>query len=977
MISCDRVNGNTSNGEPRSSIDNLNSRHESLPMTSFNELAIVHTNCQSAMNKKSEIHDFIDAHNPHVLALTEFGAATSVKDNELGIEGYTLYRGDHSDGKGGLGRGVGMYVHDSLNHSACPMLEKGNFDCSAWSVIKLKDNKSLLLGAVYRSPNSSADNNQLLLEMIRWAATVKHEYLMICGDFNLPLINWSSHQSADSESSLSSCFLEMVEDLDLFQHVQNSTRFRGSQNSCLDLIFTNEENMVNDIQEWPPLGKSDHLCQKWRLVVSEPIFKNTTKLRHNFKNANWEAMKKDLSTFELNSDDSPDEMNRILVEKINELKTKHIPLCRPKSNKNRLPWMKGAAIKKQRFLKWKTWKRFKQSDLPRDYDAYKMERNKLGDMIRSAKANYEKGLIADMKENPNLFHGHCRQSLKTKQGVSNVIDADGKLTETEEEAATALNTYYHSVFTYDDGLTPPPAFSEQTSERIQDVYLSVEGVEEVLQGLNPNKAAGPDGVESRILKECSKELAPLLYKIYRKSLDKGEVPQLWKEANIIPIHKSGSKAIMANFRPVALTSVLCKVLERMICSAIMSFLMTNGLLSEQQHGFVRGRSCQTNILLCLERWTEILDGGNAVDVAYFDYAKAFDKVSHRLLLIKLQAYGIDGKLLQWLKAYLENRQQRVAVGNALSDWLEVVSGTTQGTVLGFLLFLLFINDLPGACSPEEQSLVMLLADDTKCYQEIRKEERCNEEDQACLQKRIDCIAQWAKNWKMEINPKKSKVMHIGKENPHLPYTMNGSLIETVKVEKDIGFWVTDDLSTSTHVNKARCKALAEIARIRRNFTYIDKRAFCVLYNQRIRPHLDYGMAACPPGSSADSKLLEAVQSKATAMVYGLKKLNSEERRKKLELMTLEQRRDRGDMIEVFKMLKGLTRINPNQFWEVREARGGPRLVKEMAVNGRKQRHGFFSYRVIQKWNLLPGEIKMAPSLDSFKNRLDDRLMKTD
>ena len=177
------------------------------------------------------------------------------------------------------------------------------------------------------------------------------------------------------------------------------------------------------------------------------------------------------------------------------------------------------------------------------------------------------------------------------------------------------------------------------------------------------------------------------------------------------------------------------------------------------------------------------------------------------------------------------------------------------------------------------------------------------------------------------------------------------------------------------MSKARCKALAEIARIRRNFTYIDKRAFCVLYNQRIRPHLDYGMTACPPGSSADSKLLEAVQSKATALVYGLKKMNSEERRKKLRLMTLEQRRDRGDLIEVFKMLKGLTRINPNHFWEVREARGGPRLVKEMAVNGRKPRHSFFSYRVIQKWNLLPADLKMAPSLDSFKNRLDEKLLK--
>ena len=974
MICCDRVNGNTSDGEPRSSIDYLNSRHKSLPMTSFNELTVVHTNCQSAMNKKSEIRDLVDAQKPHVLSLTEFGAGTSVQDNELGIEGYTLYRGDHSDGKGGLGRGVGMYVHDSLNHSACPTLDNGTFDCSTWSVIKLKDNKSLLMGTIYRSPNSDADNNQKLLTMIRQAATLKHDYLMICGDFNLPLIDWSSHQNVNVGSSFSSCFLETVENLDLFQHVQNSTRFRGSQNSCLDLIFTNEENMVDDVLELPPLGKSDHVCQKWNLVVSELIFWNTAKLRHNFKRANWEEMRKELRNFELDSNDSPDTMNGILVEKIKELKVKHIPLCRPRSNKNRLPWTKGAAIKKQRFLKWKAWKRFKQSDLPRDYDAYKMERNKLGDMIRSAKANYEKGLIADMKENPNLYHGHCRRSLKTKQGVSNVVDADGKLTETEEEAATALNTYYHSVFTYDDGLTPPPAFAERTTEKIQDVYLSVEGIEEVLQGLDPNKAAGPDCVESRVLKECSKELAPLLYKIYRKSLDKGEVPQLWKEANIIPIHKSGSRAVMANFRPVALTSVLCKVLERILCSAIMSFLMTNGLLSEQQHGFVRGRSCQTNILLCLERWTDILDGGNGVDVAYFDYAKAFDKVSHRLLLVKLQAYGIDGKLLNWLKAYLENRQQRVAVGNALSEWLEVVSGTTQGTVLGFLLFLLFINDLPGACSPEDQSLVMLLADDTKCYQEIKKDERCHEEDQACLQKQIDCIAEWAENWKMEINPKKSKVMHIGKENPRLSYTMNGSLIEAVKVEKDIGFWITDDLSTSTHVNKARCKALAEIARIRRNFTYVDKRAFCVLYNQRIRPHLDYGMTACPPGSSADSKLLEAVQSKATALVYGLKKLNSEERRKKLELMTLEQRRDRGDLIEVFKMLKGMTRINPNQFWEVREARGGPRLVKEMAANGRKQRHNFFSYRVIQKWNLLPAEIKMAPSLDSFKNRLDERIL---
>merc|ERR1712212_592708 len=209
-------------------------------------------------------------------------------------------------------------------------------------------------------------------------------------------------------------------------------------------------------------------------------------------------------------------------------------------------------------------------------------------------------------------------------------------------------------------------------------------------------------------------------------------------------------------------------------------------------------------------------------------------------------------------------------------------------------------------------------------------------------------------------------MHMGRENPGHTYFINGTEIKSVSIEKDIGFWISNDLSTTTHVHKARSRALGEIARIKRNFSFINKRAFCVLYNQRVRPHLDYGMTACPPDSCADSKLLERVQSKATAMVHGLKDLNSEESRLKLGLMTLEERRERGDLIEVFKILKGMTRIDPAEFCEVREARNGARLVKELAVNGRRQRKNFFSYRVIQKWNLLPVEIRMAPSLDSFK-----------
>ena len=935
---------------------------------------MIHTNCQSGMNKRSEVNDLVDSMKPHILALTEFGAAATVKDGELGIEGYSLYRGNHSDGNGGPGRGVALYISDELNHSACPFFEDLEFDCSAWSIVKVSSNKSLLIGVIYRSPNSPGKNNENLLKILRRASKASCSQVLVCGDFNLPRIDWNTKRSFEAEWSFTTQFVDEIVDMSWHQHVGTSTRFRNDQHSCLDLVFTNEKEMVEGVEELPPLGKSDHVCQQWKVVVGEVIFKNTMVTRHNFKKADWAGVKDDLRSFKFEECDSPSIMNDKLVQFINVVKEKHIPLCRPKSIQHRLPWMRNAGLKVQRREKWRWWRTFKRSGLPRDYDRYKMERNRLKDRIRTAKIKYEKGLITDMKTNPNLYHGHCRRSLKTKQGVSNVVDGNGNLTKTEEEAANALNVYYHSVFTPDDEGVELPEFPFQTEEKLTDVPFMQETVEEILSSRDPNKASGPDGVESRLLKECSEELAPIMSELFRKSMDAGVVPELWKEANVVPIHKSGSRASMSNFRPVALTSVISKVCEKVICLTIMAFLTRNCLISPQQHGFVSGRSCQTNILLCLEQWTAMVDNGNNVDVAYFDYAKAFDKVSHRLLILKLSRYGIDGKLLTWLSNYLHQRKQRVLVGNAKSPWLEVVSGTTQGTVLGFLLFLLYINDLPGKCSPEDESLIMLLADDTKSFQEIGKDINQHRDGQQNLQRRIDRIAQWAKDWRMEIHPAKSKILHIGRDNPRLKYSMDGSEISTVQVEKDIGFWVSEDLSTATHVQKGRCKALAEINRIRRNFSFIDKRAFCILYNQRIRPHLDYGMAACPPGTSAEAKALEAVQSKATALVYGLRAKNSEDRRQTLGLMTLQQRRERGDLMEVYKILNGLTKIDPSAFWEVRPERNGIRLVKELATSGRRQRQNFFSYRVVQKWNLLPAEIKTAPSLNCFKNRLDERIL---
>ena len=376
--------------------------------------------------------------------------------------------------------------------------------------------------------------------------------------------------------------------------------------------------MVEEISELPPIGKSDHVCQKWEVIVKEALYRNTTMQRPNFNRADWQRIKTDVKCLSLKPDEPSSAMMDKFVDMVNKTKKVNVPLCRPRSTKHRLPWMRGARIKKQRTERWRRWKKFKETGLPRDYDSYKLERNKLNDVIREAKKKYEQGLIADLKEKPNLYFSHCRRSLKTKQGVTNVIDGEGRLTETEIETATALNTYYHSVFTCDDPNSINPPFAKQTQECLSDINLSTETVEDILLSLNPNKAAGPDGVETRMMKECAEEMAPKLQTIFRKSIDDGEVPRQWKDAHIIPIHKGGSKAVMSNFRPVALKSTICKVLEKIVCAVILSFLTMHNLITPQQHGFVKGRSCQTNIMLCLEKWTRMVDDGGSV-VPNFKY----------------------------------------------------------------------------------------------------------------------------------------------------------------------------------------------------------------------------------------------------------------------------------------------------------------------------------------------------------------------
>ena len=279
---------------------------------------------------------------------------------------------------------------------------------------------------------------------------------------------------------------------------------------------------------------------------------------------------------------------------------------------------------------------------------------------------------------------------------------------------------------------------------LADISITIDEVHELLNGLNPNKSAGDDGMHPRVLKECASELAYPVHKLFTMSLSSGIIPKSWKRATFTPIHKDDDRSNAENYRPISITSQIGKTLEKVIRKSIMAHLIANNILSDHQHGFCEGKSCLTNLIEALEDITSMVDDGMPVDGVFLDFKKAFDKVSHERLLYKLHQMGIQGTLLQWIDNFLSDRSQRVKVNSSYSTWKSVTSGVPQGSVLGPILFIAYINDFPLLL----KSYCKMFADDAKLYGKAE-----NDADNESIQHDLNRYVTWAKDWLMVFNRK--------------------------------------------------------------------------------------------------------------------------------------------------------------------------------------------------------------------------------
>ena len=932
------------------------------------KLTVYYTNADTLSNKMDFLMDEVERLKPHIIAITEVKPKNyryELQPSELNISGYELHQNLNENG-----RGICLYINKKLNASETNIETYNSQEC-LWVEIKENEDETLIVGCVYRSPNSDEVNNTNINKMIQNLNPTKK--ILMMGDFNYPEIDWKDTDNIHAWEPKAECFLESTRDAYLFQHVQEPTRHRANQKkNLLDLVFTTDDSVENVNLE-TPLGNSDHCAISFEVQINCTP-NNDHKSYPNYNKANYEAMKTDVNQVDWRTELAEKNVNEswnFLSNALRSTTNKHVPMKTKKHWKKRPLWMNQTALAKVK-KKHDAWKRYLETNSGEHYLEYTRARNQAKWATKKAKREFEKTLARNVKKNPKKFWGYVNSKRKTKVNIPDLDKTDDKKsprTTNDHEKAEVLNQYFKKVFTKEDLVKIPNAPIKTITTKLKELEIAKPMIEKKLKELNQNKSPGPDNIHPRILKELCTELAEPITIIFLKSIDAGQLPSSWKDGHIIPIFKKGNKHRPENYRPVCLTVICCKIMESILRDHIMDHLKENELISSKQHGFLIGRSTLTQLIETLEEWTSLLDQNNNIDILYCDFRKAFDSVPHHRLMLKVQSFGIGGKLEKWIKDFITGRRQRVCINGAKSDWVNVSSGVPQGSVLGPLLFVMYINDLPDAID----CLSKMYADDTKIYQAIN-----NSADAQIFQQNIIQLWRWSLDWQLLFHPEKCHILHLGRTNEKHRYFMGAgdnsphTHLKRTDEEKDLGVVVDSQLTFSSHCDKVVNTANKLLGIMRRSFSYLDKNVFSLVYKGIIRPIIEYASSVYDPILIRDINKIESIQRRATKMVIGLSDKSYEERLKELELPSLRFRRMRGDMINVYKYLHQEYEVDSTKILPLNQdtrTRGHYLKLQANHCNTRNRLH-FFSQRIINKWNNLTEDTISAPSINSFKNRLD-------
>lgn len=724
------------------------------------------------------------------------------------------------------------------------------------------------------------------------------------------------------------------------------------------MFFSNEPRIIFDVTVNPPFSDTcDHnvvsfcLSIKNEKIVSQP--------RRLWSKANVPAMRTCLETtnwYNLfahcrNVDDMWICFRLLCMDLFNF----YVPLAK-KNNNNGVKYPSRI-----RHLLRKKSKAFKKRRLSDEHMAkYRQISKTCAKEIEVFHLNRENRILSGDQRS---VYKYIRSRLNSRAPVMQLERGNEVFTD-NSDIAYVLNDQYCSVFTVDNGYANDLPVKCPVS--IDPCLITRNSIISSIGCLKACSTGGVDGMPAWFFKTFPQQLSVPLEYIFKRSLEEGSVPKEWRMSIVTPVYK-GSKhksSDPASYRPISLTCIACRIMERIIKQHIVSHFERFDLFTSSQHGFRNSMSTETQLLECVNDWTNFLDNGEFVDVFYLDVSKAFDTVSHQKLLVKLTKYGIRDTLYKWIESFLYNRVQAVRVDSAMSSYVNVTSGVPQGSVLGPLLFLIYINDLVDVC---KYSRVKMFADDSKIYFKCRKLS-----DRQKLFLDVNRVFQWFSENQLKVAVEKCAVLHLGRTNDCFQYKLRNDALPSVSSVKDLGVIVSGDMKFSDHCSAIAKSAFTISNMFFRSFRSRDRDFMMKFFKTYIRPRVEVSSSVWNPNLVKDINLIESVQRRFTKRIPGLRNISYEHRLTELELDTLESRRLFNDLCMCYKILHGNVNLNVDDFFSFAS---NDRVRRKNTQNFKIPRCRLdctkysFSSRVVLPWNSLPQVTVESPNLQAFKRNL--------
>ena len=950
---------------------------------------VIVVNCQSLKNKPELLQNMADSMKPDIIIGTESWLIPEHKENgilnsEIFPEGYKLSAArrdrqevpvfaDNPDIRGG---GTFVLVKDDMLAVRQTELET---NCEVtWTKIDIAGCKSVYVAAYYRHHENDRHSLEELQKSLERICNRSSSHVWVGGDFNFPGYDWAKNhlKPGCSQPELTRTFLDIIADNGLTQIVREPT----FNENTLDLFLVSSPSLVFNSQVIPGISRDSHHAVYVELDIS--LTRRTKKPRkiHSFKKADWESIKAHMTDagdkiLRDTTEETPvDTILSLFTTSLQSAIDKYVPTRMSKS-REKPPWISPESrrlIKKQHDLFRKQKGCAKASRATQHYRSLKAFTQR---SIRKDYWNYVKGLITDQDdESPTSdkrFWKFVKHQRQEGQGVA-PLKSEGKMEDDPAQKANLLNAQFQSVFSPRIPLSlkamsdrvagfVKPDKSPRNNPKMPPVNITCEGVRKILQGLKPHKAAGPDKIGPLVLRELADVIAPIITRLFRASLRQGKTPDVWREAHVTPVFKKGEKYKPVNYRPVSLTCILCKQMEHILASNIMAHLNKNNMLYDKQHGFRSKRSCETQLLEFSADVLETLQDRKQCDTVIMDFSKAFDKVSHDRLLYKLDRAGIDPNTRAWIKSFLSERSQKVVIDGVESNAVSVTSGVPQGSVLGPILFLMYIDDMP---QYTQYSRVRLFADDTIVYLTVQSMDDCNK-----LQEDLRNLERWERDWLMEFHPAKCHVLRITrkKTKTSFPYSLHGQILQEVKSAKYLGVTISEDMTWNKHVDATAAKANKKLGFLKRNVKVKDSSLKEKAYKAIVRPTVEYCSSVWDPSYKTQAATLERVQRRAARWVTGRFHNTSSvtDMLSDLGWRELNQRRTDNRLCMAYKVVHGLVAIPVGHFISLQ--RDGVHLHPIYA----KTNYYLYSFfpRTIADWNKLPQDILEGESLAIFKRRV--------